>query len=299
MLVLDPSRRYTVNQIKNDRWVSGEARDTFGITQCNVNMDGTSSIEPNEDILRIMSDFAGIPPEKTKASLKKNSYDHVAAIYLLLQDRVNSKKNIQEYSKRLSDDTLPRITLMGYHGSSKILHKTRPSIDKQRVKQTYAIVKEKTTISSLPSVDEMKFGSFPTKISQKIVADCDNIQVHEHNKNCSPTTTKNYDHKEAQISQSTPKGRPTAIKISRLIRPNISSNQHPISSSYSTDNKISTVSEKYRQENLVSNEHLNGLLATSSVINESPSHLLHKNLRECIIKQSSEDCRLLLQQVTL
>ncbi|XP_050331379.1 MAP/microtubule affinity-regulating kinase 3 isoform X2 [Bactrocera neohumeralis] len=297
MLVLDPSRRYTINQIKTHRWVCGEARDTVVVTQCSVNMDGTSSIEPNEDILRIMSEFAGIPPEKTKASLKKNSYDHVAAIYLLLQDRVNSKKNMQEYSKRLSDNTLPRITSMGYNGSSKVLHKTRPSIDKQRVKQTYHTVKEKT-ISPLPSVDEVKFGSFPSKFSQKIVANCDNTQVHEHNKNCGPTSIKNYDHKEAQVSQSLAKGRPTPIKISRLSRANISSSQHPIATPYSTDNKLSTVSEKCRQENLLSNEHLSGLLAAPNVINESLPHPLHQNLRECIIKQSSEDCRLLLQQAT-
>uniref|UniRef100_A0A0A1XES8 non-specific serine/threonine protein kinase n=1 Tax=Zeugodacus cucurbitae TaxID=28588 RepID=A0A0A1XES8_ZEUCU len=297
MLVLEPSRRYTINQIKSHRWVCGEARDAVVVTQCNVNMDGTSSIEPNEDILRIMSEFAGIPPEKTIASLKKNSYDHVAAIYLLLQDRVNSKKNMQEYSKRLSDNTLPRIASMGYHGSSKLLHKTRPSIDKQRLKQTYTTVKEKT-ISPLPGVDEGKFGSFPTKFSQKIVTDCDNTQIHEHNKNCSSTTITNYELKEAQISQSTTKGRPTPIKISRLSRPNISSSQHPIASPYSTDNKLSTVSEKCRQENVLSNEHINGLLAAPSVINESPSHPLHQNLRECIIKQSSEDCRLLLQQAT-
>ncbi|XP_069965534.1 MAP/microtubule affinity-regulating kinase 3 isoform X2 [Bactrocera oleae] len=297
MLVLDPSRRYTINQIKSHRWVCGEARDTVAISQCNVNMDGTSSIEPNEDILRIMSEFAGIPPEKTKASLKKNSYDHVAAIYLLLQDRVNSKKNMQEYSKRLSDNTLPHISSMGYHGSSKVLHKIRPSIDKQRVKQTYTTVKEQT-ISPLPNVDEVKFGSFPTKFSQKIVANCDNTQIHEHNKICGPTSIKNYDHKDAQISQSLAKGRPIPIKISRLSRANISSSQHPIASPYSTDNKLSTVSEKCRQENLLSNEHINGLLATPNIINESSSHPLQQNLRECIIKQSSEDCRLLLQQAT-
>ncbi|XP_054729935.1 serine/threonine-protein kinase SIK2 isoform X1 [Anastrepha obliqua] len=300
MLVLDPSRRYTIEQIKTHRWVCGEARDTGGMIQYNVNMDGTSSIEPNEDILRIMSEFAGIPPEKTKTSLKKNSYDHVAAIYLLLQDRVNSKKNLQEYSKRLTDNTLPRVTSMnpvGYHGSSKLLHKTRPSIDKQRVKQTYTTQKEKT-ISPLPSVDEVKFGSFPTKFSQKISTDCDNPQVHEHSKNFSSTTLRSYDHKEAQISQVSTKGRPVPLKMTRLSRHNISSSQHPIPSSYSTDNKLHTVNEKCRQENVPSVEYSNGPLAVPSVISESPSHSLHQNLRECIIKQSTEDCRLLLQQAT-
>lgn len=100
MLVLEPTRRYTIEQIKRHRWMCPEILELSNIAKFNVNMDGTTNIEPNEDILRIMGEFAGIPADKTKASLKKNSYDHVAAIYLLLQDRVYNKKMAQE--KRLA-----------------------------------------------------------------------------------------------------------------------------------------------------------------------------------------------------
>ncbi|XP_036346109.1 serine/threonine-protein kinase SIK2-like [Rhagoletis pomonella] len=297
MLVLDPPRRYTIEQIKNHRWVCGEARDVGGMIQSNANMDGTSSIEPNEDILRIMSEFAGIPPDKTKTSLKKNSYDHVAAIYLLLQDRVNSKKNFQEYSKRLTDNTLPRVTSInpvGYHGSSKLLHKSRPTIDKQRVKETYTSPKEKT-ISPLPSLDEVKFGSFPTKFSQKILTDCDNPEVQDKSKNFSSTTLRSYEHKEAQISQLV-KGRPVPTKMSRLSEHNISSSQHPMAPSYCTDNNLSNVTEYSRKESASLDKSSISLLAVTNATCESSSHPLHQNLRECIIKQSTEDCRLLLQQ---
>ncbi|XP_017490653.1 PREDICTED: serine/threonine-protein kinase MARK2-like [Rhagoletis zephyria] len=299
MLVLDPPRRYTIEQIKNHRWVCGEARDVGGMIQSNANMDGTSSIEPNEDILRIMSEFAGIPPDKTKTSLKKNSYDHVAAIYLLLQDRVNSKKNFQEYSKRLTENTLPRVTSInpvGYHGSSKLLHKSRPTIDKQRVKETYTSPKEKT-ISPLPSLDEVKFGSFPTKFSQKILTDCDNPEVQDKSKNFSSTTLRSYEHKEAQISQLV-KGRPVPTKMSRLSEHNISSSQHPMAPSYCTDNNLSNVTEYSRKESASLDKSSISLLAVTNATCESSSHPLHQNLRECIIKQSTEDCRLLLQQAT-
>ncbi|XP_067638545.1 serine/threonine-protein kinase par-1 isoform X2 [Eurosta solidaginis] len=290
MLVLDPARRYTIEQIKNHRWVCGESRNSATLIKCNVNMDGTSSIEPNEDILRIMSEFAGIPPEKTKTSLNKNSYDHVAAIYLLLQDRVNNKKSIQEYSKRLTDGTLPKVTSInpvGNTGSSKVLYKTMPSMEKNRAKQAYTTVKEKA-ISPLPNVNEENCARFLSKGSIK--ADSEKFHSYEDSPIFSSNTLKSFNYKEEPIVKATalPKGRRIPIKMSRLSRHRINSSHHPIPTSYNTDNKLSNVKIKDRQENGFSNDHLN----------LSPSRPLHQNLRECIIKQSTEDCRLILQQAT-
>ncbi|XP_012161815.1 serine/threonine-protein kinase par-1 isoform X3 [Ceratitis capitata] len=295
MLVLEPLRRYTIEQIKNHRWVCGEGRDTCFITQCNVNMDGTSSIEPNSDILKLMSEYTSISHEKTKASLKKNSYDHVAAIYLLLQDRLSSSKSIQECPKRLSDNTLPRIPSTINHGSSKLLITAKHSNDQQRVKQNYNTIKEKT-ISPLPSSDEVNFGSFPKKFTQKGVNNCETSQVYDNSKNLSSMALEKYEH--AQINSSTTKLRPMSLKMARLSRPNIvSSSQQPMATTYSTDNKLSTVNEKCRQEKKLSKEHMNGLLPMPNMVNEG-TQPLHQNLRECIIKQSTDDCRTLLQQAT-
>uniref|UniRef100_W8B381 non-specific serine/threonine protein kinase n=1 Tax=Ceratitis capitata TaxID=7213 RepID=W8B381_CERCA len=295
MLVLDPLRRYTIEQIKNHRWVCGEGRDACFITQCNVNMDGTSSIEPNSDILKLMSEYTSISHEKTKASLKKNSYDHVAAIYLLLQDRLSSSKSIQECPKRLSDNTLPRIPSTINHGSSKLLITAKHSNDQQRVKQNYNTIKEKT-ISPLPSSDEVNFGSFPKKFTQKGVNNCETSQVYDNSKNLSSMALEKYEH--AQINSSTTKLRPMSLKMARLSRPNIvSSSQQPMATTYSTDNKLSTVNEKCRQEKKLSKEHMNGLLPMPNMVNEG-TQPLHQNLRECIIKQSTDDCRTLLQQAT-
>lgn len=92
MLVLEPTRRYTIEQIKHHRWMCPELLEHVIIAKYNLNMERQSVLEPSEDILCIMSEYVGIAPDKTRASLKKNTYDHVAAIYLLLQDRVSHKK---------------------------------------------------------------------------------------------------------------------------------------------------------------------------------------------------------------
>jgi len=92
MLVLEPTRRYTIDQIKRHRWMCPELLEHVLIAKYNLGAERQAGLEPSEDILRIMAEYVGIGPDKTRASLKKNTYDHVAAIYLLLQDRVSHKK---------------------------------------------------------------------------------------------------------------------------------------------------------------------------------------------------------------
>lgn len=106
MLVLEPTRRYTIEQIKHHRWMCPELLEHAIIAKYNLNMERQSVLEPSEDILCIMSEYVGIAPDKTRASLKKNTYDHVAAIYLLLQDRVSHKK---EQSKPSGDPAANRL----------------------------------------------------------------------------------------------------------------------------------------------------------------------------------------------
>lgn len=96
MLVLEPTRRYTIEQIKHHQWLMPNSMDLPNTSDYTIQYGGTSNVEPNEDILRLMSEYAGIDPQKTKDSLKKNCYDHIAAIYLLLQDRVRTRSLSQE-----------------------------------------------------------------------------------------------------------------------------------------------------------------------------------------------------------
>lgn len=92
MLVLDPQRRYTIEKIKRHRWMTIEVMDPIPVENSS---GGTSTVEPNEQILRLMATL-GIDAQKTRESLKLNSYDHHSAIYLLLLDRLRSRSMSQD-----------------------------------------------------------------------------------------------------------------------------------------------------------------------------------------------------------
>uniref|UniRef100_A0A182PKL5 non-specific serine/threonine protein kinase n=1 Tax=Anopheles epiroticus TaxID=199890 RepID=A0A182PKL5_9DIPT len=94
MLVLDPSRRFSIDQIKRHRWMMVEIIDTPKISSIviNGNVSEVSALEtePNEQILKIMQNL-GIDILKTRESLKLHSYDHYTAFYLLLLERLKSR----------------------------------------------------------------------------------------------------------------------------------------------------------------------------------------------------------------
>lgn len=115
MLVLDPTKRYTVEKIKKHRWMMADPMEALPPSQIPKNLDGTSMYEPNEQILRLMQNL-GVDAQKTRESLKLNSYDHHAAIYLLLLERLKHRT--------LSQDG-PNYT-MSQAGSK------HPSLDTQR-----------------------------------------------------------------------------------------------------------------------------------------------------------------------
>lgn len=66
MLVLDPSRRYSIEQIKHHRWMLIEGSNAIGL---NCDISNKSAQEPNEQILRLMVGL-GIDAQKTRESLK-------------------------------------------------------------------------------------------------------------------------------------------------------------------------------------------------------------------------------------
>lgn len=69
MLVLDPSRRFTIEQIKHHRWMLIEGASAIGLS-CDIS--NKSVQEPNEQILRLMVGL-GIDAQKTRESLKVQS----------------------------------------------------------------------------------------------------------------------------------------------------------------------------------------------------------------------------------
>ncbi|KAJ0176125.1 hypothetical protein K1T71_008299 [Dendrolimus kikuchii] len=92
MLVLEPMKRYTIEQIKKHRWMAAEpyVLPTVTADPARSPAHASSHQEPNEQVLRLMQSL-GIDPVKTKESLRSNSYDHHAAIYLLLLERLRAR----------------------------------------------------------------------------------------------------------------------------------------------------------------------------------------------------------------
>uniref|UniRef100_UPI00358F449C serine/threonine-protein kinase SIK3-like isoform X2 n=1 Tax=Myxine glutinosa TaxID=7769 RepID=UPI00358F449C len=101
MLVLEPSKRYTMNQICKHKWLKGgEADEEFD--KFLLRRDVTS-VEPereelDERVLLYMEEM-GFDHERTKQSLQKHLYDHLSAIYFLLCEKRKRQElpRIQSY----------------------------------------------------------------------------------------------------------------------------------------------------------------------------------------------------------
>ncbi|KAK6645374.1 hypothetical protein RUM43_001650 [Polyplax serrata] len=85
MLVVDPSKRYSIESIKRHRWMQAE------VPKLPDSPPPGAVHEPNDQILRLMQSL-GIDSIKTKESLQCGSYDHHAAIYYLLLERLRQHR---------------------------------------------------------------------------------------------------------------------------------------------------------------------------------------------------------------
>uniref|UniRef100_A0A8V5H9U4 non-specific serine/threonine protein kinase n=1 Tax=Melopsittacus undulatus TaxID=13146 RepID=A0A8V5H9U4_MELUD len=97
MLVLDPSKRLSMEQICKHKWMKlGEADAEFDrlIAECQ-HLKTERQMEPlNEDVLLAMADM-GLDKERTVQSLRADAYDHYSAIYSLLCERLKRHKNLR------------------------------------------------------------------------------------------------------------------------------------------------------------------------------------------------------------
>ncbi|KAM8926939.1 serine/threonine-protein kinase SIK2 isoform 2-T2 [Pelodytes ibericus] len=92
MLVLEPSKRLSIAQIKEHKWVMAEVPVHRPVLYAQ-NQEKESSIgEYNEQVLRLMHSL-GIDQQKTIESLQNRSYNHFAAIYFLLVERLKSHRS--------------------------------------------------------------------------------------------------------------------------------------------------------------------------------------------------------------
>ncbi|XP_032724456.1 serine/threonine-protein kinase SIK3 isoform X6 [Lontra canadensis] len=97
MLVLDPSKRLSMEQICKHKWMKlGDADPNFDrlIAECQQ-LKEDRQIDPlNEDVLLAMEDM-GLDKERTLQSLRSDAYDHYSAIYSLLCDRHKRHKTLR------------------------------------------------------------------------------------------------------------------------------------------------------------------------------------------------------------
>ncbi|XP_024132979.1 serine/threonine-protein kinase SIK2 isoform X2 [Oryzias melastigma] len=93
MLVLDPSKRLSVAQIKEHKWMALDVPAQRPILyQQPLSAEGETSVgEYSEQVLRLMHSL-GIDQHKTIESLQNKSYNHFAAIYYLLVERLKAHR---------------------------------------------------------------------------------------------------------------------------------------------------------------------------------------------------------------
>ncbi|XP_021093354.1 serine/threonine-protein kinase SIK3 isoform X2 [Heterocephalus glaber] len=97
MLVLDPNKRLSMEQICRHKWMKlGDADPNFDrlIAECQQLKEERQTDPLNEDVLLAMEDM-GLDKERTLQSLRSDAYDHYSAIYSLLCDRHRRHKTLR------------------------------------------------------------------------------------------------------------------------------------------------------------------------------------------------------------
>ncbi|NWT88653.1 SIK2 kinase, partial [Lanius ludovicianus] len=92
MLVLDPSKRLTIAQIKEHKWMLVEVPAQRPILYPPGEENEPSLSEYNEQVLRLMHSL-GIDQQKTVEVKLRWGYNHFAAIYYLLVERLRSHRS--------------------------------------------------------------------------------------------------------------------------------------------------------------------------------------------------------------
>ncbi|XP_076138623.1 serine/threonine-protein kinase SIK3 homolog isoform X1 [Alosa pseudoharengus] len=97
MLVLDPSKRLSMEQICKNKWMrQGDPDPEFErlIAECEQVKTERETELINEQVLLAMSEM-GLDRERTLQSLHTDAYDHYSAIYSLLSERLKKHKTLR------------------------------------------------------------------------------------------------------------------------------------------------------------------------------------------------------------
>ncbi|XP_069470404.1 serine/threonine-protein kinase SIK2 isoform X2 [Ambystoma mexicanum] len=100
ILVLEPSKRLTIAQIKEHKWMMVDVPVQRAVLYPQGPDNAPSIGEYNEQVLRLMHSL-GVDQQKTIESLQNKSYNHFAAIYYLLVERLKSHRSSFPVEARL------------------------------------------------------------------------------------------------------------------------------------------------------------------------------------------------------
>ena len=103
MLVVEPAKRYTIQQVRAHKWMQGSPATSA--TPPTVNNSVANSDDPCENILQLMQRW-GIDSQKTRQSLANDSYDNYSAIYLLLRERVTQREISHERFRQVHSQVI-------------------------------------------------------------------------------------------------------------------------------------------------------------------------------------------------
>lgn len=96
MLVVDPEKRLTMNQIAKHRWLADTPPVDTGPEQ--------EQLQLNKTVIDHMLQLPGLNQNMILHSLKTNSFDHIYAIYNLLVDKLHQRTI--NFQSKLSENVL-------------------------------------------------------------------------------------------------------------------------------------------------------------------------------------------------
>ncbi|OQV13360.1 Serine/threonine-protein kinase SIK2 [Hypsibius exemplaris] len=96
MLVLDPNKRFSIEQIKQHPWTRTDG--TFSTSLPNHPKPHVTP-EVSDQVIQIMKSL-GIEESKTRESVCNESFDHIAAIYYLLMEGISHQRHAMHHHRR-------------------------------------------------------------------------------------------------------------------------------------------------------------------------------------------------------
>ncbi|XP_067138239.1 serine/threonine-protein kinase SIK3-like isoform X2 [Centruroides vittatus] len=90
MLVVDPEKRYSLEQIKKHKWMREESNNSEIITEkCNNAINEPDTI--NNVLVEYMEQMCGFTQQEIIQSVKEKNFDNISAMYHLLQDKISKQ----------------------------------------------------------------------------------------------------------------------------------------------------------------------------------------------------------------